>query len=215
MEQPAACCPFPASTTASAPQRHTRSELVPRAMKHILQGVLPPAIHEMITCSKLTTCPPLAFHQKGALGKCQDEHERDHRSSQQGPDRLLKSIIDGSDLLAPRDGAAVRLASSSLAVRCRRLPIAYRLLVARSDVAAAKQARLQSPRGSPRRTRWAGPLARLNQGQERCMPHQFFRPFGAPSLRRRLALFEHTWWFGQLFEGRAESHGPSAAARRH
>ena len=62
---------------------------------------------------------------------------------QQGPHRLRKSIIDydGSDLIAPRDGAAVQLASSSRAVRCRRLPIAYRLLVAHSDVAAAKQVR--------------------------------------------------------------------------
>ena len=54
----------------------------------------------------------------------------------------------------------MRLASSSRAVRCRRLPIAYRLLVARSDVVAARQARSQSPRGSPRRSRWAGPLGR-------------------------------------------------------
>ena len=64
----------------------------------------------------------------------------------------------------------MRLASSSRAVRCRRLPIAYRLLVARSDVAAAKQAWSQSPRGSPRRSRWAGSLGRLNKGQELCFP---------------------------------------------
>ena len=121
----------------------------------------------------------------------QDEHKGDHHSSQQSPHRLRKSIIDGSDLIAPRDGAAVRLASSSRAVRCRRLPIAYRLLVARSDVAAAKQAWSQSPRGSPRRSRWAGPLGRLNKGQELCFPILLKQHFCRKLFfcGRRLALF--------------------------
>ena len=132
---------MPLPGTASAPQRHSRRQLVPKATKHILQGVLPPAIHDMITCSKQTTCSPLAFHQKGALGKCQDEHEGDHHSSQQGPHRLLKSIIDGSDLLAPRDGAEGPYARSTRVVLCRAasngipLPLLlYRVWKARSDV---------------------------------------------------------------------------------
>ena len=85
----------------------------------------------------------------------------------------------------------MRLASSSRAVRCRRLPIAYRLLVARSDVAAAKQARSQSPRGSPRRSRWAGPLGRLNKGQELCFPILLKQHFCRKLFfcGRRLALF--------------------------
>ena len=85
----------------------------------------------------------------------------------------------------------MRLASSSRAVRCRRLPIAYRLLVARSDVAAAKQAWYQSPRGSPRRSRWAGPLGRLNKGQELCFPILLKQHFCRKLFfcGRRLALF--------------------------
>ena len=127
--------------TASAPQRHSRRQLVPKATKHILQGVLPPAIHDMITCSKQTTCSPLAFHQKGALGKCQDEHEGHHPSAQEGPHRLLKSIIDGSDLFAPRHGAESPAARSTRVVLCRAasngipLPLLlYRVWKAQSDV---------------------------------------------------------------------------------
>ena len=105
----------------------------------------------------------------------------------------------------------MRLASSSRAVRCRRLPIAYRLLVARSDVVAARQARSQSPRGSPRRSRWAGPLGRKGRSSA-------FR-----YLLKHLSEEKLTFWVGAGYwagiaalPGKSiwAGLGPSGAARR-
>ena len=145
--------------SSSRHQRTTRRLLVRWATKHILQGVLPPAIHDMITCSKQTTCSPLAFHQKGALGKCQDEHEGHHPSAQEGPHRLLKSIIDGSDLLAPRDGAEGPYARSTRVVLCRAASngIPLPLLVLACGVATKwlRDRRGGCARRFRRRTGWA------------------------------------------------------------
>ena len=174
-------------------------------MKHILQGVLPPAIHDMITCSKQTTCSPLAFHQKGALGKCQDEHEGHHPSAQEGPHRLLKSIIDGSDLFAPRHGAESPAARSTRVVLCRAASNGIPLPLLLYRVARGKQVARRPARGLSSLVWSMSGLPATFAELEPCFPILLMSSFVASSELLCRALFSRM----------GASHSMGTAALRH